>query len=250
MLPVLLAVATATALGFGFLYLTRPTAGDLGAIRVVVSDEAGKAGAIHIVVAEAPLVQTETVTPGPAFAGAVFYPAPYLTKPNLKVTADKRRYEVAAETELGFTWTALPLPDDIVADPKAEANVLDQFLGDSMSMLRARGKLKPGLVFEDFRWEAKGLRAPPSVVPPKPFEQTGKFTTVIGQESMVFFPVPYASPPNVELIGTYGKSVILTECTAKGFKWKNVAKDAFANQGDVTWTAKGVLGPGEGKEPQ
>ena len=51
-------------------------------------------------------------------------------------------------------------------------------------------------MFEDFSWEAKGLRAPPSSLPPKTFEQRGSFTTVIGQQGMVAFPVPYASPPN------------------------------------------------------
>ena len=54
--PVLLAVATAAALGFGFLYFTRPNAGELGAIRVVVADENGKSrSAIHVIVAEARL---------------------------------------------------------------------------------------------------------------------------------------------------------------------------------------------------
>src|SRR5205807_4202597 len=38
-LPVLLAVATTTALVLGFLYLARPSPAELGAFRVIVSDD-------------------------------------------------------------------------------------------------------------------------------------------------------------------------------------------------------------------
>ena len=55
MLPVLLAVATTTALVLGFLYLARPSPAELGAFRVIVSDDTGKAGnTVHVTVAEAP----------------------------------------------------------------------------------------------------------------------------------------------------------------------------------------------------
>src|SRR5438067_1179405 len=85
--PVLLAVATAAALGLGFLYLARPNAGELGTIRVIVADENGGSGsAIRVIVAEAPLIQKESISPGLAYTGVVHYPAPYLTRPNLKLS--------------------------------------------------------------------------------------------------------------------------------------------------------------------
>jgi hypothetical protein len=235
-LPVLLAVATSAALGFGFLYLTRPNAGDLGVIRVVVTDDAGKsASAIRVTVAEAPLIQKEVVSPGPEFKGEVHYPEPFLTRPNLKVLAGQRRYQVTTETELGFTWVARPLPGDFREDAEQDTNVAASLLGLELAAAAAQGKLKPGLVFEDFTWEAKGLRAPPSAIP---FPQSGTFQCSPGKEGQVFFPLPYDSPPNVVLSG--GE---LLECTAQGFKWRN--SGSFGHE--ERWTAKGVRS-GAGRE--
>lgn len=242
-LPVLLAVSTAAAVGLGFLYLTRPSAGELGAIRVVVADDEGRTGnGIRVVVAEAPLVQKEVVSPGGVYAGVVYYPLPYRTKPNLKLTSGKRQYEVTAETEVGFTWVARLLPDDLREDARKDANILDRILGDSVATAAANGRLRGGLVFEDFNWEAKGLRAPPSSLPPRTFEQTGRFYSVAGQESPVSFAVPYDSPPQVELSGNYRQATVILECTAKGFKWKNVGKGGTWETGEVTWTTRGVRG--------
>jgi hypothetical protein len=56
-------MTTTVAVGLGFLYLARPNVGELGAIRVVISDDEGRAGnSIRVVVAEAPLVQKVTWT--------------------------------------------------------------------------------------------------------------------------------------------------------------------------------------------
>jgi hypothetical protein len=242
-LPVLLAVAIAAASGFAFLYFNQRNAGELGSIRVVVTDDDGKGGsAIRVVVAEAPLAQKETVSPGAMYTGVVRYPAPYLIKPNLKLTSGKRKYDVASETELGFTWVARPLPDDFREGVNKDANLLDKFLGDSLEIASAQGKLKSGLVFEDFTWEAKGLRAPPSALPPKTFQQQGRFFSQIGHESVVFFEVPYDSPPNVELSGVFSShaNTVILEITEKSFKWKNTETAGGRNYGDVTWTAKGI----------
>jgi hypothetical protein len=243
-LPVLLAVSTSAAVGLAYLYLVRPNAGELGAVRVVVSDEDGKSGnTIRVVVSEAPLVQKGTASPGTAFTGIVRYPVPYLTEPNLKLVSGKRRYSVTSETKLGFTWVAEPLPEDKRGDAKSDASMIEQFLGLSLATASAQGRLKPGLVFEDFTWEAQGLRAPPSAIPPNTFEQKGSFATILGQEGVVFFPVPYASPPHVGLSGTTAVSaVVITECTANGFRWRNVGDSKFIHNGDVNWVAKGVLG--------
>jgi hypothetical protein len=246
----LLAVAIAAASGFAFLYFTRPNTGELGSIRVVVTDDDGKGGnAIRVVVAEAPLAQKDTVSPGAMYTGVVHYLAPYLTKPNLKLTSGKRKYEVRAETELEFTWVARPLPDDFREDVTKDANLLDKFLGDSLAAASAQGKLKPGLVFEDFAWEAKGLRAPPSALPPKTFQQKGTFYSQTGHESVVFFEVPYDSPPNVELSGSLHshESTVILEITEKCFKWKNTGKAGQQSYGDVNWTAKGIRGGGKEK---
>jgi hypothetical protein len=42
------------------------------------------------------------VSPGAMDAGSVGYPAPYLTRPSLKLASGTRKYEVPAETELVF----------------------------------------------------------------------------------------------------------------------------------------------------
>jgi len=246
----LLSVATSAALGFGFLYLVRPNAGELGAIRVVVADDNGKSGnALRVVVAEAPLAQKDAVSPGMAYTGTVHYPAPYLTRPNLKLTSGKRHYEAIAETELGFTWVARLLPDDLREGAPQGGNVLDKLLGDQAALAAVKGNLKPGLVFEDFTWEAKGLRAPPSALPTKTFVQKGAFYSQIGHESVVFFELPYDSPPNVELSSSFERhsSTVILECTAKSFKWRNTEKEGGRNHGDVTWTAKGVRSGAVGK---
>ena len=247
-LPVLLSVATAAALGFAFLYLARPNAGELGAIRVVVTDDNGKAGnAIRVVVTEAPLVQKETVAPSMAVSGVVHYPEPYLTRPNLKLVCGKRQYEVVAETELGFTWVAQLQKDDLREDAAKEGNVLEKIFGDQAALAAFKGNLKPGLLFEGFSWEAKGLRAPPSALPPKTFTQKGTFYSQAGHESVVFFEVPYDHPPNVELSSPFARhaSTVIVEVTAQSFKWKNTEKAGGSHVGDVNWTAKGIRGAGK-----
>jgi hypothetical protein len=247
--PVWAAVATAAALGLGFLYLARPAAGELGAVRVVVADEAGGAGRdLHIYVAEAPFPQKDTVSPGPAYTGIVHYPVPYRLKPNLKLTYGKRPYEVTAETETGFTWMARPLSDDVREEARTGAATVEAMLGNSLAIIAAQGRLKPGLVFEDFSWEARGLRAPASALPPRPFEQKGSFHTATGLESVVHFPIPYASPPEVELGGSRKHAVVVSECTAKSFKWKNFGTNPTFDNGDVTWTARGVLSAADRKD--
>ena len=76
----------------------------------------------------------------------------------------------------------------------------------------------------------------------EPFVQTGSVRTATGQEGDVKFPVPYASPPNVELSGSSWNNTIIVETTNLGFRWKNAAdpKDRQWNDGSMTWTAKGI----------
>jgi hypothetical protein len=247
LLPVLLSITSAAALGLGFLYVMRPSAGELGAFRVQVTDESGKSAPnLRVVVAEAPLRQNDTVRPGPDYSGIVYYPTPYLTRPNLKLTCAKRHYDVVAETELGFTWMARLANDDFREPPK-DAGTLEKILSDQTLLAGLKGNLKAGLVFEDFTWEARGLPASRSALPPKVHEQTGTFRTLKGQEATEYFPVPYSSPPNVQLSGINSQTTIVIDCTAKSFKWRNTIKDNNAYEGNVTWNSKGVLASGESK---
>ena len=244
-LTVFAAVAASAAVGLGVLYFMRPNAGELGAIKVQVTDDAGKGGsAIHITVAEAPFVQTEPVKPGQSFAGPVQFPLPYQLPPHIKLTSasGKRLYEVVTVNEYGFTWTAKPLPDDISEEGRKDTIGFERILGvGGLAMAQLRGYLKPSTVFEDFTWEAKGVRMPLGNLPPRTHTAEGKFYTIFGQEGPVMFPVPYATPPHVEVTGGYRSVTVISEVTATGFKWKNVAKDRFGNEGEVQWTAKGIL---------
>lgn len=76
-----------------------------------------------------------------------------------------------------------------------------------------------------------------SANPPGPelqlFEQTGTFS---GRQGEVYFPYPYALPPNVELKNSSNMAVV--ETTAGGFKWRDTS---FPPQGyGGTWVAKGI----------
>src|SRR5690348_133990 len=59
-----------------------------------------------------PLVQKDAVSPQTNHTGTVYYPIPYASPPNLKLTASKRQYDIVKQDELGFTWMARPTPDD------------------------------------------------------------------------------------------------------------------------------------------
>lgn len=248
-LPVFAAVATAAAGGFAFLYWTRPNAGELGAIRVVVADDDGKTGnQVTIHVAEAPLIQKEPVSPGNSFNGVVRFPHPYRNPPHLRiVSSGKRIYDVIEVNEFLFSWVARPLPDDFREETRKTPSQVDSFLGLGLTVAAASNALKPNLIFEDFSWEAKGVRMPATAwpaKPPKTFEQKGSFYTIAGQEGPISFPVPYATIPKVELTSGYRYSTIITEVTATGFKWKNVMKERQGNEGDVSWASSGLIKEG------
>jgi hypothetical protein len=245
-LPVLLAVMTAVAGGFAFLHFTRPNAGDLGQIRVVVAED-GKAdpNALTVYVAEAPFVQKDTVSPGSKFSGVVNYAAPYRLPPNLKVTATGRQYDVLKQDETGFTWAARPKLDDL-SEAARKLPDADRLVDRGFELL-AGERARPGIVYEDFTWEAKGLRAPASALPPRPYEQAGTFQGIHKQEGVVPFPIPYAGPPNVHL-GGRAHCIVLVEVTPAQFRWRSAATEAFGNDGEVTWTARGLLPAGEPKK--
>ena len=240
-----LAVAASAAVTVGFLYVTRLARSELGVVQVVVTDDppgggdgAGRPrGTIHVVVGEGPVGQKGVVSPKAEAAGQVFYPVPYAHPPNLKLSAPTRTYAVTRQDEMGFAWAARPRADDFKdAGPKA-----DEVLQKPFEAL-AGAALKPGLTFEDFAWEASGLRATRESLRQQVFEQNGVFDTVVGQEGEVTFPVPYAAAPNVELEGpTAAKNMTLvTASRPGGFRWKNVGAHEFTDTGKAKWRAKGV----------
>ena len=85
----------------------------------------------------------------------------------------------------------------------------------------------------------------------RPLEQSGKFTFIANppngptdQEGVIYFPIPYASPPNIELGGDAGE-VVIVDCTSKSFKWRNAG---FLGQFHVSWTARGARGKPDGSD--
>ena len=191
--------------------------------------------ALNLRPAEEPLVQKGGVKPGAESTGVVYYPLPFASPPHLTLTGGKRDFVVTQQDEAGFTWVAQELPDDFFpaaadapADPAAAA-------AD-----KARRR-KPDVRYEDFTWEAQGVRARADRTPLRTFEQKGTFQMSAGGEGEVYFPTPYASPPNVELPQAGLEKVFVTRCTRVGFRWKNTAdRDDRLAVGAVTWTARGV----------
>jgi hypothetical protein len=183
--------------------------------------------------------QSDSVSPGGKFTNQVFYPIPYSSPPNLKLHCEdkKRVYEIVKEDEFGFTWLIRPSIEDFTADvlkvSKPEDLLRFTFDGYSSS------NFKPNLQFADFTYEAKGVRG--SGMAPRPFEQTGTFNTLANTDGEVIFPIPYAAPANVELSGNASSYMVVTECKATGFKWKNKPDPTWISHasGTITWKAKG-----------
>jgi hypothetical protein len=212
----LFAIAMAAAITFAVLYVTGRKAG---------RSDTGDADS-------APFTQRGTVAPEGLGSGVVFYPIPYGSPPHL-VLDPKSRYLIARQDEYGFTWM-----------DRARAKDLGSLIASIPDMngvaLRAEAdKFDPKQ--PAIAWEAKGVRGSDDMQAMRPFEQNGTFQTDIGQQGQVNFPIPYASPPNVELSGQHTRTVI-TECTATGFKWKNSATQGGPSweSGAVTWKSKGI----------
>ena len=190
-----------------------------------------------------PFTQKDTVSPKRDSSGKVFYPIPFAIPPSLKLTAARHEFVIVTQDEFGFTWGVRPLEEDLVPDPKRDADMLATLLRNSTAFMTP-AQLKPGLVYEDFTWEAKGVRGSGL---PLPREQTGSFTTLPNTDGEVIYPIPYTQPAHVELTGN--NNVAVTEMRANGFKWKNVTKkgDEFFGSGSVTWKARGVRSEGNEK---
>jgi hypothetical protein len=179
-----------------------------------------------------PFVQEGTVKPEGQAAGTVFYPLPYASPPHLSLSPGGR-YCLARQDELGFTWVdRLRIKDS--PDLAKEYPELGRMLGD-----QARPGEKADGPQPEFTWGSRGVRAGPNAGGARLFQQTGSFECSPGDEGEVYFPLPYASPPNVEL--TSLQRVTVTTCTPLGFAWKSAADGVRNDQsGKATWVAKGV----------
>src|SRR5262249_12101104 len=92
---------------------------------------------------------------------------------------------------------------------------------------------------EELAWVAEGVPAGAGVYP-RVYEQAGSFEARPEEEGDVYFPFPYATPPNVELTGF--PAVLIDDVTPLGLRWRHAAKtgERGGAAGSVRWTAHGV----------
>jgi hypothetical protein len=184
----------------------------------------------HAVASHERLVQTGEFECEGQFGGIVYYPVPFGSPPHLTVKSPAFQVALSKQDELGFSWTK----GSVLAAIQSEVNTQKSQDSDA----------KPSLQPQELTWEAKGVRAPPESLKMIPGTQTGKFFSIAGETGEIYFPVPFASPPNIEFDrGMAGSSTtIVVKCTATGFRWKNAAPkgNAFGSEGELTWNAKGI----------
>jgi hypothetical protein len=179
---------------------------------------------------EEPFAQKGTVK-AEELTGVVYYPAPYCSPPNLTLTAppgSARTYLVTRQDEISFTWAMAPAPKDLKDLASGEQPKVEKLVPNG----------------EEFTWEAKGVRDARGLGYPRLYEQAGTFQSESRQEGEVFFPTPYATPPNVALSGNSTKTLV-TATTPLGFAWKNLGADFQSERGEVKWAAKGVKATAE-----
>jgi hypothetical protein len=177
-----------------------------------------------------PFAQQGSVKPEGRPSGMVYYPLPYSSPPHLTLSPGGR-YLLARQDELGFTWVDRQRLKD-APDLTKEFPDLGR-LGTPPKADDAAAGPQPELT-----WEVKGVRAGAAAGATRLFQQTGTFQFVPDEEGEVYFPFPYAQPPNVEV--TTLESVIVSGNTAFGFTWKVPYNTRRREGGTATWTAKGI----------
>jgi hypothetical protein len=177
-----------------------------------------------------PHLQQGSVRPAGQVSGTVYYPLPYASPPHLTLSAPDGRYVIGKQDEISFTWTVA----DRIQEAKKAIAAPDQ-----------AGAAKTAPADQEFAWESKGVLAAAGVTYPRLFEQTGSFETRPGAEGDVYYPFPYASPPNVELTGL--APVRIVDIMPLGFRWSSAAKKdkRLANADVVRWTSRGVRATAE-----
>ncbi len=128
---------------------------------------------------------------------------------------------------------------------KASGNLNKMTVDDMLKSSRFVYPLKPNLQYEDFTWEARGVRGTKDTLTVRVKKQTGTFTAAPGETGEEGFKIPFATTPHVELVGTSNGlgsgAIMVNELRASGFKWKVVSKDTTSGTLTVTWKAEGVL---------
>jgi hypothetical protein len=76
----------------------------------------------------------------------------------------------------------------------------------------------------------------------EPFTQNGKVMVQQGQELDVYYPVPYASPPNLQIDDTLNVHVIVDQ-QADHFRLRNAGFAKASAWPGVEWTARGMRAP-------
>jgi hypothetical protein len=191
-----------------------------------------KTGGVATLADSEPYTQQGTLKPEGQGSGLVYYPVPYASPPHLTLSPGSR-YLIVRQDEFGFTWLDRARVKDFAG---LVASVPE--LSGAISRAETE-KFDPNQ--PDIAWEAKGLRGGAAMEAMRPFQQSGTFQSEAGQQGQVNFPIPYASPPNVELSGNSSRTII-SECTATGFKWKNNAgpNGPSWDSGEVKWRSKGI----------
>jgi hypothetical protein len=236
-----LTVAVSVAVTFAFLYFTRLSKAELGVVRVETGEDPlapNKPSTIRVFVGEGPFLQKDTVSPRSQYTGTVYYPIPFATPPNLKLTCRAREYVIAKQNEVGFRWEARPVPGDFRGGKPANEEQLDAPIEKLVG-----SALRPNIQYDDFTWEARGVPASANTLRFQLYEQNGTFQTAPGQEADVIFPIPYAGPPNIEIDGPkyQGRmSVFVVEVKPTGFRWKNAGTRDSLDSGPAQWKARGI----------
>ena len=70
------------------------------------------------------------------------------------------------------------------------------------------------------------------------FSQTGKQEVPPGQELEIYYPVPYAGPPNLVAATTFSECQVIEQRPDR-FRVKNTTSSPH----ELTWTARGLKGP-------
>jgi len=223
-LSVGLAVSTTAAIIFGVLYC----------------QQSGRGGNPIAAALDESLPQKGTVSPRQRFTDIVYYETPYASPPNLILSAPKRQYDIVSQDEVSFTWMARPMLEDFPDDTLKGLPELSR--NPTMDKVLAVGNnlMKPNLQYEDFTWEARGVRASKGAPVMRSITQTGKFMAVAEEHGEEGFEFPFATAPNIELSKPFTvHDVVIVECRPTGFKWK-VEKARGGVNGTVVWKAKGI----------
>ncbi len=168
--------------------------------------------------------------------GVVNFPLPYVGPANVTLGGNHATTVIVSSTPFGFTWKNTPTP----GTSPAEGEVTWTVQGVRATLEEVR---------EQFG-KAPAAGEPGRVLTHTvPFEQSGQFTFERGLKGEIAFAQPFAAPPSLGLAGNYTDNLVLTEVTARGFKWcdrhEPQRKGTYTTVAvQARWTARGVKAAG------